>query len=556
MGIRSFPHVVAAVLTALAFPTLALANPSPETPQAATAAELAANSWETDTSPVTLSVYVDSPTQLRLTTFWGIDPVSVRWQEDTGIDLEWVIAPDDSQAKLNVLMASGDLPDLIHLSQELPQIRQLADNGLVWNVRELSESHAPGVWDYLWNRNKHVIVHFRTLFDSMDIFMVPFQHLPQDYVDSPYAIRAYQGTTAQDVILDNAGNPKVASTADYVDLLRAVKAAHPELIPLQSSRNASPSRDGDPQLVQAALPIAGLSQRYFDIDGTWVKYWEHPTFVALLRFANTLYRDGLLDPTEFTDSKSALKAKGFRGQVFSELSQDADNMPRWTTKMQEVHPDRSYVMLPHFTVDPATMRYTTDALGGGTGGSGMMVSTSSKHPDRAIRFIDYLYQDDIQRMIAFGIEGHGHTMEDGIPRYTQPAQESIDAATNAPDFGIFAYNIWRDAYWSGVRTFTNASPDLRAILAMTNATYDDLSFYRGAENFPSNSEEVKAFSVIKDFYATEIMEVITGPPDRVEPRYASMIESMHDLGLGVLNAYWTELFSGKLAVQEQYSADF
>ena len=307
--------------------------------------------------------------------------------------------------------------------------------------------------------------------------------------------------------------------------------------------------------MQAALPIAGLSQRYFDIDGTWVKYWEHPNFVALLRFANTLYTDGLLDPTEFTDSKSALKAKGFTGQVFSELSQDADNMPRWTTKMQEVHPDRSYVMLPHFTVDPATMRYTTDALGGGTGGSGMMVSTSSKHPDRAIRFIDYLYQDDIQRMIAFGIEGHGHTMEDGIPRYTQPAQESIDAATNAPDFGIFAYNIWRDAYWSGVRTFTNASPDLRAILAMTNATYDDLSFYRGAENFPSNSEEVKAFSVIKDFYATEIMEVITGPPDQVEPRYASMIESMHDLGLGVLNAYWTELFSGKLAVQEQYSAD-
>ena len=70
-----------------------------------------------------------------------------------------------------------------------------------------------------------------------------------------------------------------------------------------------------------------------------------------------------------------------------------------------------------------------------------------------------------------------------------------------------------------------------------------------------DSDEVKAFSVIKDFYATEIMEVITGPPDQVETRHAAMIESMHDLGLGVLNAYWTELFSGKLAVQEQYSAD-
>ena len=106
-----------------------------------------------------------------------------------------------------------------------------------------------------------------------------------------------------------------------------------------------------------------------------------------------------------------------------------------------------------------------------------------------------------------------------------------------------------------MRTFTNASPELQDILATTNATYEDLSFYRGAENFPSNSEEVKAFSVIKDFYATEVMEVITGPPDQVESRYAAMIESMHDLGLGVLNAYWTELFSGKLAVQERYSSD-
>ena len=227
MRIRSFPYVAVAVAAALALPTLALANPSAETTQTAGATELAAKSWETDTSPVTLSVYVDSPTQLRLTTFWGIDPVSVRWQEDTGLDLEWVIAPDDSQAKLNVLIASGDLPDLIHLSQELPQIRQLADNGLVWNIKELSESHAPGVWDYLWERNKHVIVHFRTLFDSMDLFMVPFQHLPQDYFDSPYAIRAYQGTTAQDVILDGAGNPNVASASDYVELLRAVKAGAP-----------------------------------------------------------------------------------------------------------------------------------------------------------------------------------------------------------------------------------------------------------------------------------------------------------------------------------------
>ena len=41
----------------------------------------------------------------------------------------------------------------------------------------------------------------------------------------------------------------------------------------------------------------GLSQRYFDLDGTWVKYWEHPNFVALLTFANTLYTEGLLDPT-------------------------------------------------------------------------------------------------------------------------------------------------------------------------------------------------------------------------------------------------------------------
>ena len=41
MRIRSFPYVAAVVLTALAFPTLALANPSAETPQTATAGTLA-----------------------------------------------------------------------------------------------------------------------------------------------------------------------------------------------------------------------------------------------------------------------------------------------------------------------------------------------------------------------------------------------------------------------------------------------------------------------------------------------------------------------------------
>lgn len=45
-----------------------------------------------------------------------------------------------------------------------------------------------------------------------------------------------------------------------------------------------------------------LGGRYDIIDGKYVKYWYSPKYLDLLKFVNTLYNEGLIDPTEFTDS--------------------------------------------------------------------------------------------------------------------------------------------------------------------------------------------------------------------------------------------------------------
>ena len=54
-------------------------------------------------------------------------------------------------------------------------------------------------------------------------------------------------------------------------------------------------------------------------DGVWIKYWEHPDFVKVLQFANTLFNEQLVARTEFTEKQPQLWGNMLT-KLFSELN--------------------------------------------------------------------------------------------------------------------------------------------------------------------------------------------------------------------------------------------
>ena len=514
------------------------------------------NSWEVDTSPVTLTLFMDGPRSF-IQRCWGRDPVSQKWIKDTGVDIEWTFAPDESGKAYNLLIASGDFPDMISASGNLPQNKQLAENGLIWDLQELSEKYAPGFWEFNWKWNKKSILAMRIAFESMGFYQSLGTHLPDKYMDSPYILFNATGLTVIDKIYEAVGSPTIESGEDYLNMLRAVQRQFPELTPMQSMRAASPVADGSPRLVDNLRPHSGLAEKYYEIGGKWRRYWEHPNFIKLLKYANTLYNEGLINPTEFTDKKADLKARISAGKIFSELSQDSDNLEQWNTRIQKNHPDWEFNFIKPFVLDPATMTYKSDTLGGGIGGGRNMVTTQSQHPDRAIRWLDYIQQEQPQKEIFYGIEGHGHVMKDGLPYYTPEGAAALEAGeeVHQDQFGMGAYWIFRDDYWQKVAKTVEAPDIVKKAMDITNASYSDLSFYMAADNFATDSEELKIWAVMKDYYQTEILKVISADPSDVESKWNTLLAKMRELGLEKLDDFWTSHFNNKTELEAKYSAD-
>ncbi len=346
----------------LAFSMTAWAEGSSEEAMAAEDMVIADPSWTTDTSPITLTFFFDrmAGSDSNLNEHYGDDELTKIFVEETGVDFDMTFAPDSDQTMLNVLLASGDLPDMMRLSHNLQQATQLVQRGLVHDLDALSQKFAP---KYMDNWDARIRLYYRMHFDDMGFYFHPSYYVTDEQIESPLVLKAMQGVTVLKEVYEHLGAPEINNTDDYVDLLRRVKQEFPELTPVQSLRGPSPDKDGNPRLVERSLPLGGLNQRFFQRDdGVWYKYWEHEDFVKVLQFANTLYNEQLIARTEFTEKQPQLWGN-MMTKIFSELNQDADNaagIHNATDFIQARAPlaeklgveSVRFIMLPAFTIEP------------------------------------------------------------------------------------------------------------------------------------------------------------------------------------------------------------
>ena len=527
-------------------------------------------SWTTDTSPITLTFFFDrmAGSDSNLNEHYGDDELTKIFVEENGVDFDMTFAPDSDQTMLNILIASGDLPDMIRMHHTLQQATQLVQRGLVHDLDALSQKFAPKYMDH-WG--KRIRLYYRMHFDDMGFYFHPAYYVTDEQMDSPLLLKAMPGVTVLKEVYEYLGAPEINNTDDYVDLLRRVKQEFPELTPAQSLRGPSPDKDGNPQLVSVSLPLGGLAKRFFQgDDGVWYKYWEHEDFVKVLQFANTLYNEQLIARTEFTEKQPQLWGN-MMTKIFSEIRQDADNaagIHKATEFIQARAPlaekigveSVRYTMLPAFTIEPH-MKFETDSLNGGVGGNGVMITKQAERPDRAIQWLDWLAQPSTQKRMIFGIEGV-HSDPRDYRGYDIPVvrQYLLDFQKENPGprlyrakYGLISMYLFRDKYTAEQGGWPNLDEVGQQIYDTALANYTDMSKYRGVDSYTAGSEEEKIAATIKDYYSTQIFDIISGPADQVQAGYDEMIATMRDLGLDKLNAWYSQVLDGHAERVAKYS---
>lgn len=511
------------------------------------------NSWEWEAgTPVSLTYFYDKlvPTA-NFDKYWGNDYVSQKIIADTGINVEFQFPPDNSHSKLQVLIAGGTLPDMLMSDYHLSIVQQLATNDRIWAINELEKEYAPGFIER--NLGDHIVLNQRMGWNSMNVYGIPNGYLSEKVLESGDIIRNKQGVAVIQQIYEELGSPDTTTTEAFLNVLRSVKEKYPDMIPAQASRNSSKDADGNLRIIYKLFPMFDLGGRYDVIDGKYVKYWYSPKYLDLLKFVNTLYNEGLIDPTEFTDSGEQLQAKEFSGMVFADMNQDSDNIDWFTDELQKLHPEWNFVMIEN----PSAYKdnpYGADSINGGVGAETvMMITKSSQYPGRCLQLYDYLCQEQTQMELIYGIEGKSWDYDDKGYPVVYPDIEAMEDDQKKGVYGVEAYWLFRSSDITATYEKYGASEEKIKSFDITGKYYKDLTFFSGAESYAADSEEIKIFTNVKEYYEVQVMKLITCKPDELEGLYQEMMQTIDGMGQETLNKGIDEYFQNKDQTIQKYS---
>lgn len=513
-------------------------------------------SWLTDTSPVTLKVYYDRPINgAQVAEAWGNDPVSQEWMKDTNVNVEWSYAIDDSHSKLNMQIASGEYPDVLICQLSYDMLKDLAANDVIIKYNELQDTYAPDFIDR--NMSANTVLYIRQFFDTMDVYALPVYSYKVEDMENPELTRCSTGIMVLKSVYEAIGSPDMTTIDGFLNALRKVKEMYPDLIPAQASRNSSTDDDGNPRCISKLFGMFDLTGGYYydEANDTYKKYWNSDNYKELLKFVNTLYNEGLMDPTELTDSGEQLQAKLFNGQVFCNMNNDAENIDWFNTELKNAGVDDEWIFVGQPSIN-TEKGYIYDNIMGGVGDH-CIVIFNTENAGRALQWVDYLMQDKAQREVILGVEGVSWEFnEDGIPMMFEEIRALSDNQKKE-DYGAGLYYFLRQGLYNNIVNKYSCSAKQTAAMTFMNQYYEDKSFLAGSnpENFSSDSEEIKILTNIREYYEVQILQMIMCKPDALEGMYEETMAKLYELGQEKLDVAIDTFYKEKAENALKFGAD-
>lgn len=509
-----------------------------------------------DTSPVTLKMYFDRPVDGNLVAQAnGKEPLSVKWKEETGVEIDFQYAVDDSHTKLNMLITSGDYPDILICQDSYDMLQDLVDNNVIVAFNKVQDEYDPGFMDRTMSAN--TILSMRQKFDTMDVYALPIYSLKVEDLQRDDIARCQTGMMVRKSIYEAIGSPDMSTIEGTLDAFRKVKEMFPDIIPVQGHRNSSNDADGNPRIIGRALQYFDLYGNYYydEADDTYKKYWNSPNFVEQLKFVNTLYNEGLMDPAELTDSGEQLQAKLFSGKIFCNLNNDADNTDWFNNEFTAAGVDDEWIFIKPMSINTEE-GYTYDNINGGVGDH-CIVIFNTPNAKRSMMFLDYLMQDQQQIEILMGIQGQTWDYdENGIAKAYDEFVSMTDSDKKTK-YGIGLWYFLRQELFNNLLKKYSGSAAQTANIDFMGQFYKDYSFITNgkAENYSADSEEIKIFTNIKEYYEVQIRKIIMADPSQVETMYAETMAKIYDLGQAKLDAYIDNYFKNKAEAAKKYGSD-
>lgn len=446
--------------------------------------------------------------------FSGIIPSEIT--KKTGVSLDITVAADNGQ--LGVMLASGNLPDLIYSSSMLDR---LSNSKVSYCYDELISEY-----DIEWDISQ--ILRMNSLsFSSDGKLYTVLNHYSSigEWEDVSGAPMVGSLLVRQD-ILDEFGNPDIDNFDDLMNVYERVKENYPDIIPLVYS--------GDHRFNIFKIWIGlGIVPFVEQMDGNYVFPYRDTRYCKIMKLLNQMYRKGYLLADNFAaeDSMTAIPYK--TGKAFSYSSCTQNSNVDMQVDLSKLNPN--YLSVELMPMEGAN--YAVSDIGW----SGTFITRNNKHLKESIKFIEWMFTKEAQKLTQWGREGIDYTLgEDKIPVFSNDFLKSVKNNTNNT-----TYNPW---FYFGGSAIVEA---VGRYAALDKENYED-TYKKVRQSYINYPWMVSAMPLAgepeKDIYnkitnmtnSYETKLILSQTDNEFERNYSTYISDMDKMGALQVEAYMTQ----------------
>lgn len=317
----------------------------------------------------------------------------------TGVKLEFVSVAGDPAEKLNLMMVSDSVPDLITIDRGAAANDQYITNKKVIPLDDLIAQYGPDVASQLGDtmakiKNK----------DDGKIYGIPSWFQDNIAPSAVFGFNIRMNYVKELGYYDSYINKGYFTKDEFVSLLKDWKAKYPTVDGNNSIAMVFNSEnEGD--YTYTFKGMYGINS-FYEKDGLLYDNMRNPRLREMYLFMNELYLGGLLDKDWPVTKKALYDEKISNGYVLSSPAAywNIPNAVLGTDKDGNKTPDT--MMYPFLVAaDGVKAEETTYGPSSVLGWSYTYISSSNKHPEETMKFINFLMSEEGQYLTQWGREG-------------------------------------------------------------------------------------------------------------------------------------------------------
>ena len=360
-------------------------------------------SWKNDKATAELDWYINFDWFAQT---WGNDISSQYITEDTGVSITYLGGSDD---KLNTMMASGELPDIITVDGSNPFVKDADKFALPLDV--LAEKYDPY---FLEKAAKPETLKFFTREDGHIYGYPNFSNTKSDYEKG--GIYANQAFLVRKDMYEQFGKPDMTTPEGFISALEAAQKldAKDELGKAVIPIGVSPFNEGsEPNGVFNRTLADFIGVPMLTEDGKYYDRYTDADFQKWLKVFVDARQKGLTDRDMITMTKDDKDARVTNGSYFvyfaSDLNSETDTLTLWANE----NPGKEYIAVngPSSTIGNKTALPGTSI----EGWTQTFITKDCKNPQKAMEFLSYMVSEYGNTVMNYGREGETYTMVDGKP---------------------------------------------------------------------------------------------------------------------------------------------